>query len=209
MFAPALGVAEDPATGSAAGPLALHLARHGRIAFGDEIEISQGVEIGRPLDALRARRRHGGRGRAHRGRRLGGDRRARRVPLSDAHRDHRARAAAARRRSRRSSRGRSASATSRSTRSITGRTGSRAAPSRCASACSPRPRATAGSTDSTYHHMLGTLVVRSRRRPRLARPADPARHVAAAAADARRATATRSSSGTATSSPAGASRRAI
>ncbi len=39
---------EDPATGSAAGPLALHLARHGRIAFGDEIEISQGAEIGRP-----------------------------------------------------------------------------------------------------------------------------------------------------------------
>jgi trans-2,3-dihydro-3-hydroxyanthranilate isomerase len=48
MFAPAGGVAEDPATGSAAGPLALHLARHGRIAFGDEIEISQGVEVGRP-----------------------------------------------------------------------------------------------------------------------------------------------------------------
>jgi trans-2,3-dihydro-3-hydroxyanthranilate isomerase len=48
MFAPASGVPEDPATGSAAGPLALHLARHGRIAFGDEIEISQGVEVGRP-----------------------------------------------------------------------------------------------------------------------------------------------------------------
>jgi trans-2,3-dihydro-3-hydroxyanthranilate isomerase len=48
MFAPADGVPEDPATGSAAGPLACHLARHGRIAWGDEIEISQGVEIGRP-----------------------------------------------------------------------------------------------------------------------------------------------------------------
>ena len=48
MFAPAGGVSEDPATGSAAGPLALHLARHGRIAFGDEIEISQGAEIDRP-----------------------------------------------------------------------------------------------------------------------------------------------------------------
>jgi trans-2,3-dihydro-3-hydroxyanthranilate isomerase len=48
MFAPALGVPEDPATGSAAGPLALHLARHGRIEFGTEIEIVQGVEIGRP-----------------------------------------------------------------------------------------------------------------------------------------------------------------
>ena len=45
---PAHGVAEDPATGSAAGPLAVHLARHGRIAFGEEIEIDQGVEIGRP-----------------------------------------------------------------------------------------------------------------------------------------------------------------
>jgi trans-2,3-dihydro-3-hydroxyanthranilate isomerase len=48
MFAPAGGVTEDPATGSAAGPLAVHLARHGRIAFGEEIEISQGAEIGRP-----------------------------------------------------------------------------------------------------------------------------------------------------------------
>jgi trans-2,3-dihydro-3-hydroxyanthranilate isomerase len=48
MFAPGGGVPEDPATGSAAGPLAVHLARHGRIAFGDEIQISQGSEIGRP-----------------------------------------------------------------------------------------------------------------------------------------------------------------
>jgi trans-2,3-dihydro-3-hydroxyanthranilate isomerase len=48
MFGPALGVAEDPATGSAAGPLAYHLVRHGRIGLGDEIEIVQGVEIGRP-----------------------------------------------------------------------------------------------------------------------------------------------------------------
>jgi trans-2,3-dihydro-3-hydroxyanthranilate isomerase len=48
MFAPADGVPEDPATGSAAGPLAIHLARHGRIAFGDEIEISQGEELRRP-----------------------------------------------------------------------------------------------------------------------------------------------------------------
>ena len=48
LFAPGSGVAEDPATGSAAGPLAVHLARHGRIGWGDEIEISQGAEIGRP-----------------------------------------------------------------------------------------------------------------------------------------------------------------
>ena len=48
MFAPYGGISEDPATGSAAGPLAVHLARHGRIAWGDEIEISQGAEIRRP-----------------------------------------------------------------------------------------------------------------------------------------------------------------
>jgi trans-2,3-dihydro-3-hydroxyanthranilate isomerase len=48
VFAPAAGVPEDPATGSAAGPLAVHLARHGRVAFGERIEIRQGEEIGRP-----------------------------------------------------------------------------------------------------------------------------------------------------------------
>jgi trans-2,3-dihydro-3-hydroxyanthranilate isomerase len=47
MFLPGHGIPEDPATGSAAGPLAIHLARHGRIAFGEEIEIEQGTEIGR------------------------------------------------------------------------------------------------------------------------------------------------------------------
>lgn len=48
MFAPALGVPEDAATGSAAGPLACHLCRHGLLPWGTEIEIHQGVEIGRP-----------------------------------------------------------------------------------------------------------------------------------------------------------------
>jgi trans-2,3-dihydro-3-hydroxyanthranilate isomerase len=48
MFAPADGVAEDPATGSAAGPLAVHLVRHGLVGSGEEIEISQGAEVGRP-----------------------------------------------------------------------------------------------------------------------------------------------------------------
>jgi trans-2,3-dihydro-3-hydroxyanthranilate isomerase len=48
MFAPSLGVPEDPATGSAAGPIAAHLARHGQIAFGEQIELRQGAEIGRP-----------------------------------------------------------------------------------------------------------------------------------------------------------------
>ena len=45
---PSLGVAEDPATGSAAGPLAVHLGRHGIVPWGTEIEIRQGAEIGRP-----------------------------------------------------------------------------------------------------------------------------------------------------------------
>jgi trans-2,3-dihydro-3-hydroxyanthranilate isomerase len=54
VFCPGLGVPEDPATGSAAGPLALHLARHGRLAFGQELEIHQGTVIGRP-SVLRAR----------------------------------------------------------------------------------------------------------------------------------------------------------
>jgi trans-2,3-dihydro-3-hydroxyanthranilate isomerase len=48
MFAPALGVTEDPATGSAAGPLAVHLARHKRIEFGEQIKIRQGALIHRP-----------------------------------------------------------------------------------------------------------------------------------------------------------------
>jgi trans-2,3-dihydro-3-hydroxyanthranilate isomerase len=48
MFAPGVSVPEDPATGSAAGPLACHLARHGRVAFGAEIQVSQGAELGRP-----------------------------------------------------------------------------------------------------------------------------------------------------------------
>jgi trans-2,3-dihydro-3-hydroxyanthranilate isomerase len=48
MFAPTHGVAEDAATGSAAGPLAVHLLRHGRLGSGEEIEIEQGAEINRP-----------------------------------------------------------------------------------------------------------------------------------------------------------------
>ncbi|HKP62720.1 MAG TPA: PhzF family phenazine biosynthesis protein [Polyangiales bacterium] len=48
MFAPNHGVNEDPATGSAAGPLAVHLLRHGWIRAGEEIQIEQGAEVGRP-----------------------------------------------------------------------------------------------------------------------------------------------------------------
>jgi trans-2,3-dihydro-3-hydroxyanthranilate isomerase len=52
MFAPGLGVAEDPATGSAAGPLAVHLVRHGRAAFGEQLAIDQGAELRRPSRLL-------------------------------------------------------------------------------------------------------------------------------------------------------------
>ncbi|MGD0054107.1 MAG: PhzF family phenazine biosynthesis protein [Acidimicrobiales bacterium] len=48
VFYPAAGISEDAATGSAAGPLAIHLARHDRIRFGEQIEIRQGAQIGRP-----------------------------------------------------------------------------------------------------------------------------------------------------------------
>ena len=47
MFSPVPGMGEDAATGSAAGPLACHLARHGVVPWGTEIEVEQGTEIGR------------------------------------------------------------------------------------------------------------------------------------------------------------------
>ncbi|MFJ9893463.1 PhzF family phenazine biosynthesis protein [Streptomyces sp. NPDC091280] len=39
---------EDPACSSAAGPLAAHLVRHGLLASGTELTISQGESVGRP-----------------------------------------------------------------------------------------------------------------------------------------------------------------
>jgi len=48
VFAPGEGINEDPATGAAAGPLAVHLGRHGLSPFGSEVVIEQGVEVGRP-----------------------------------------------------------------------------------------------------------------------------------------------------------------
>ncbi|HEX8710098.1 MAG TPA: PhzF family phenazine biosynthesis protein [Pyrinomonadaceae bacterium] len=50
MFAPAMGISEDPATGAASGPLGCYLARHGvfppaRLA---ELTSEQGFEMGRP-----------------------------------------------------------------------------------------------------------------------------------------------------------------
>lgn len=51
MFAPGLGVPEDPATGSASGALGAYLVRHGIVAPTDgvaRIVVEQGIEIGRP-----------------------------------------------------------------------------------------------------------------------------------------------------------------
>jgi trans-2,3-dihydro-3-hydroxyanthranilate isomerase len=47
VFAPAAGVAEDPGTGSAAGPLAAQLVRDG-VRHAGRVTIVQGVELGRP-----------------------------------------------------------------------------------------------------------------------------------------------------------------
>jgi trans-2,3-dihydro-3-hydroxyanthranilate isomerase len=49
MFAPAFGILEDPATGSAVASFAGYLARHGGYADGEHvIPIEQGYEMGRP-----------------------------------------------------------------------------------------------------------------------------------------------------------------
>ncbi len=48
MLAPGLGVAEDPATGSASGPLGCYLAAHGLLPPGDEFVSLQGVAMQRP-----------------------------------------------------------------------------------------------------------------------------------------------------------------
>ncbi|MGW0877367.1 PhzF family phenazine biosynthesis protein [Streptomyces sp. NPDC002740] len=52
MFSPAYGVVEDAATGSAAGPLVIHLLRHGALTHGRSAEIMQGVDMGRPSRML-------------------------------------------------------------------------------------------------------------------------------------------------------------
>ena len=50
MFAPEFGIPEDPATGSAAGPLGAYLVKHGVIHADPTAEIlnEQGIEMGRP-----------------------------------------------------------------------------------------------------------------------------------------------------------------
>ena len=50
VFCPGMGIPEDPATGSAAGPLVLHLARHGWYTPGRTLTIFQGVEMQRPSE---------------------------------------------------------------------------------------------------------------------------------------------------------------
>ena len=51
MFAPGLGVPEDPATGSASGALGAYLVWHGVVRPTNgfvHITVEQGIEIGRP-----------------------------------------------------------------------------------------------------------------------------------------------------------------
>jgi trans-2,3-dihydro-3-hydroxyanthranilate isomerase len=50
MFAPDYGIIEDPATGSAAGPVGCYLVHHGAVKgeAAQRIQISQGVAMGRP-----------------------------------------------------------------------------------------------------------------------------------------------------------------
>ncbi len=50
MFAPQLGVPEDPATGSASGPLGAYLVKHALVSAGraEKMLNLQGVKLGRP-----------------------------------------------------------------------------------------------------------------------------------------------------------------
>jgi trans-2,3-dihydro-3-hydroxyanthranilate isomerase len=59
LFAPGEGIMEDPATGSAAGPLGCYLSRYGLTTRADETRsvLEQGIEMGRP-SFLHIRIRH-------------------------------------------------------------------------------------------------------------------------------------------------------
>lgn len=50
MFAPTLGIREDPATGGASGPLGCYLVHHGIVSPDDGRALTsvQGVKMGRP-----------------------------------------------------------------------------------------------------------------------------------------------------------------
>jgi PhzF family phenazine biosynthesis protein len=47
FFNPTVGIAEDPATATAAGPLAVHLVAHGVAPAGRWLRIEQGTAMGR------------------------------------------------------------------------------------------------------------------------------------------------------------------
>ena len=47
MFAPGMGITEDPATGAASGPLGCYLVTYGVLSSGDIVS-EQGIEMGRP-----------------------------------------------------------------------------------------------------------------------------------------------------------------
>jgi trans-2,3-dihydro-3-hydroxyanthranilate isomerase len=48
MFDPGVGIGEDPATGSAAGPLGAYLADRGRAGMPGRVTVAQGEQVGRP-----------------------------------------------------------------------------------------------------------------------------------------------------------------
>lgn len=52
VFVPGAGVAEDPATGSAVAPIALHLYRNARLGAVRSLAIEQGSELGRPSELM-------------------------------------------------------------------------------------------------------------------------------------------------------------
>ena len=67
MFIPGGGINEDPATGSAAGPLAVHVARHGLAPWGEEITVPPRRGAAAAVGALRNCVRLGGHRRTRRG----------------------------------------------------------------------------------------------------------------------------------------------
>ncbi|HEY2518912.1 MAG TPA: PhzF family phenazine biosynthesis protein [Streptosporangiaceae bacterium] len=48
FFNPTMGIAEDPATGTAAGPLVARLVADGKVAGGGPVIVEQGYKLGRP-----------------------------------------------------------------------------------------------------------------------------------------------------------------
>jgi trans-2,3-dihydro-3-hydroxyanthranilate isomerase len=66
FFNPTVGIAEDPATGTAAGPLVARLAAHGRLPGRPTVIVEQGYALGRPsriqVSASGSRIRVGGSG---------------------------------------------------------------------------------------------------------------------------------------------------